>query len=245
MNKDNSDDEIYNTLQNNNPEDSMIDEYDLYYGENAVPDNEVKVKISGPLSRRPSLKSVMPALFFSILFIIFTYTLSNNSFTDYLWASHDAIFIKHEYWRILTAVFTHSDGMHLLSNMPFFIIFGFILYDYFGFILFPVISLITGVAANIITLWFYPGNIKLVGASGMIYGMVSLWLVLYIFHDTDHTMTRRIFRATGFTLIVLFPETYNPSTSYLAHAAGFIIGILSALIILPYTMYRNKKTSAS
>lgn len=80
---------------------------------------------------------------------------------------------------------------------------------------------------------------RLVGASGMIYGMAALWLVLYIYHDTDRSMKMRIFRAAGFTLIVLFPETYNPSTSYMAHAAGFTLGIISALLILPFAKVKN------
>jgi len=218
-----------------------IDEYELYYGKNALQEtNEVTDKQPGPLSHRPAFSSAIPSIALSILFIICTYTPENSPFYDWLWASRETVFTKHEYWRLITAIFTHADSVHLLSNMPLFIFFGFFLYEYFGFILFPALSLLTGVCANITALYFYPDSVRLVGASGMIYGMVSLWLVLYIYHDTDHTMLMRIFRATGFTLIVLFPETYNPTTSYMAHAAGFVIGIILALAVLPIVKVKRR-----
>lgn len=221
-----------------------IDEYDLYFGESAVTEQaEEKPKQPGPLSRRPSFASSIPALVLAIIFLLCTFPLNNYFFPGSLWASRDAVFVKHQYWRLLVAVFTHADAVHLLSNMPLFFFFGLFLYDYFGFLVFPLVSLAIGVSANAVTLYFYPGAVRLVGASGMLYGMVSLWLVLYIYHDTGHTIPVRIFRAAGFTLIVLFPSTYNPSTSYLAHAAGFLIGIFSALAILPFTRVRVKKSS--
>jgi len=220
-----------------------IDEYELYYGENAVKEtDEVRPGKPGPLSRRPSFSSAIPFFVFSIIFLICTFMFNNSKYSEYLWVSRETVFLKHEYWRLLTAIFTHADIVHLLSNIPLFFFFGLFLYEYFGFILFPVLSLIIGVSANAVTIYFYPETVRLVGASGMVYGMVSLWLILYIYHDTDHTIPIRIFRSTGFTLIILFPTTYDPETSYMVHAAGFFIGILSALMVLPFVSVRVKKT---
>lgn len=218
-----------------------IDEYELYYGEDApVETGSESEKEPGPLSRRPAAGSALPPLALSILFIICTATLSNSPLAEMLWASRETVFTRHEYWRLFTALFTHADGVHMLSNMPFFIIFGVLLYEYFGFLLFPVISLAIGTAANAVTLRFYEDAVRLMGASGMIYGMVSLWLVLYIYYDTDRTMKMRIFRTIGFTLIVLFPETYSATTSYMAHAAGFILGIISAILVLPFIKVKSR-----
>ncbi len=221
-----------------------VDEYELYYGESAVkePVDEAPVK-RGPLSRRPLFSSAIPFLFFSILFLIFTFPLNHYYFPDNLWASREAVFTNHQYWRLVSAIFTHADTVHLLSNMPLFCFFGLFLYEYFGFVLFPVLSLLVGAAANAVTLYFYPETLRIVGASGMLYGMVSLWLVLYVYHDTDHTVPVRIFRSTGFTLIMMFPETYNPETSYLVHAAGFFIGIICALAVLPVVKVKERNGS--
>ena len=233
-----------NERENSQEEDREIDEYELYFGESAVSEPvEVKEERPGPLSRRPSFSSAIPFLVFSILFLLCTFPLNHYYFPDNLWASREAVFSRHEYWRLVTAIFTHADTVHLLSNMPLFCFFGLFLYEYFGFMLFPVVSLFVGVCANAVTLYFYNDTVRIVGASGMVYGMVSLWLVLYIHHDTGHTVPVRIFRSAGFTLIILFPTTYNPATSYLVHAAGFFIGILCALMILPFSRVKIREIS--
>jgi len=229
-----------------NPDDNDIDEYELYYGGNELRGTEeTREKKAGPLSRRPSFASAIPALSLSAIFIICTYMPESHPFYDQLWASREAVFSRHEYWRLITAILMHADSVHLLSNMPLFILFGLLLHEYFGFILFPALSLAAGVCANIITLYFYPDSVRLVGSSGMIYAMAALWLVMFICHDTGHTTGIRIFRATGFALIVLFPETYNPSTSYMAHAAGFAAGIIFALAALPLVKVKNAQTGVS
>lgn len=140
--------------------DDEVDEYELYYGEDAPGEsgNETK-KLSGPLSRRPSPGSALLPFALSILFILCTGTLSNTPLADKLWASRERVFAAHEYWRLVTALFTHADAVHMLSNIPFFIFFGMLLYEYFGFLLFPAISLAIGVAANAITLNFYEGAV--------------------------------------------------------------------------------------
>ncbi len=222
--------------------DKDVDEYELYYGENApIEQAEEKPVLPGPLSRRPSFTSSFPLFAISILFVTFSFILNNSLYSDYLWASGETVFSKHEYWRLFTAVFTHSDVLHLLSNLPLFFFFGLFLYDYFGFFVFPVISLIIGVSANIATLYLYPETVRLVGASGMVYGMTSLGLILYIYHDNGRTMLMRIFRSIGFTLIILFPTTYDPATSYLAHASGFFIGIFCAVMILPFVKVKIRE----
>jgi len=219
-----------------------IDEYELYFGESATVEPAADNPADpGPLSRRPLFSSAIPFLVFSILFLLCTFPLNNFFFPGSLWASREAVFTKHEYWRLVTAIFTHADTVHLLSNMPLFCFFGLFLYEYFGFMLFPALSLFVGICANAVTLYFYPDTLRIIGASGMVYGMVSLWLVLYIYHDTGHTVPVRIFRSAGFALMVMFPTTYNPATSYFVHAAGFLIGILSALMILPFTRVKERQ----
>lgn len=226
-------------LESNTDKD-FIDEYELYYGKGVIQDKiECEEIVRGPLSRRPSFISSYPAILVSIVIIFFSRILTNSSYSDLIWSSHDTVYIKHEFWRLITAIFTHADSVHLISNLPLLILFGWFLFEYFGFYMFPVMSLLIGILTNMVTLYFYADSTRLLGASGMIYGMVALWLVLYIHRDTDHSLMMRLFRATGFALIMLFPETYNPSTSYLAHASGFVIGIITGLFVLPFTRVRT------
>jgi rhomboid protease GluP len=229
-----------NKISHSNPADE-IDEYDFYNNENTIQDNsDLNKRFQRPLSHRPSFSSSYPALLFSIFIIFFSEILGNTQYAELLLVSRESIYKNHEFWRLCTALFMHSDGLHLISNLPLLILFGTFLYEYFGFMAFPVIPLIIGLISNGFTIIFYQDSIHLLGASGMIYGMVSLWLVLYIYHDTDHSIMMRIFRSTGFTLIMLFPETYNPSTSYLAHASGFTTGLISGILILPFIKLKKR-----
>lgn len=68
----------------------------------------------------------------------------------------------------------------------------------------------------------------------MVYGMVALWLTLYIRFDQKGRWVKRVMRSLGFSLLVLFPQTYEPNVSYLAHASGFILGITIGLAFMPF-----------
>ena len=158
-----------------------------------------------------------------------------------LWLSGEALFSRHEYWRLATSLFTHADLLHIVSNALIFLAFGWMLKAYFGFIAFPILPLIIGMASNLMTIALYDPNIKLIGASGMAFGMVSLWLVLYIRHDTDHSVPVRILRAVGFALAMMFPSTFDPQVSYLAHATGFGMGLIAGMLLLPVMRLREPK----
>lgn len=153
--------------------------------------------------------------------------------SSYFVASRDAVFGDGEYWRLLTALGGHGDLMHLLHNAPIFWFFCWILQGYFGWIFSLCAVLVIGILSNAVTVWFYEDRMRLLGASGMVYGMVALWLVLYIRFDHKGWWVKRVMRSLGFSLLVLFPQTYEPNVSYLAHASGFAIGLILALAMIP------------
>ncbi|MCP4138607.1 MAG: rhomboid family intramembrane serine protease [bacterium] len=192
-------------------------------------------KEKGPLSKFPSSKYLFSAMLCFVIFVIMgffywqKYPVGQN-----FWVSGESIFQKHEYWRLFSALFTHGDGVHLLSNMPLFIIFGWFLRAYFGPLVFPGAAIFSGLISNLFTIAVYEPRVRLLGASGMDYGMVALWLVFYVRHDTDHRVPVRIFRAAGFALAMLVPTTVQSTTSYTAHAAGFAAGLVIGLLLLPF-----------
>lgn len=196
-------------------------------------------KPKGPLSRVPESSAVRPALFCFILFFVASGQYWQAGRDGGGWASGEAVFEHGQWWRLLTALFTHSDLGHLLSNTPLFLIFGWYLYAFFGGLAFPLGALLIGVLSNAATIYFYSPTTHLVGASGMLYGMVALWLVLYVRFETDYTVTMRVFRAIGVSLVLLFPTTFQEQTSYLAHAAGFAIGMIVGFLLMPFVSVRT------
>jgi len=193
----------------------------------------------GPLTHFPSLRHGIPAVISFFVCYIATVVYYRYPAGEYLWVSGNAVFLGHEYWRFITSIITHADLSHLLANALIFLVFGWMLKAYFGWILFPCISIIIGLITNVITVALYNPGIKLLGASGMAYGMVSMWLVFYIRHDVDHRIPFRIVRAVGFALAMMFPATFDPQVSYLAHAVGFGVGLMAGFILLPFISVRE------
>jgi rhomboid protease GluP len=134
---------------------------------------------------------------------------------------------------MLTAVFVHGDMEHLLHNVPVYLFFAWILQGYFGSLASVVLPLMIGFLSNGVTVFFYDDQVHLLGASGMIYGMVALWLMLYIHFDRKSWWVKRVGRAVGFSLLVMFPETYEPKVSYLAHFTGFTCGLILGWVSMP------------
>lgn len=180
---------------------------------------------AGPLSKRPKARSLLPAVIMLVLCALASVIFWRQEFGSYLPVSASLVYQQHQYWRLLTAVFTHSNIAHLLANTPLLIIFGWFLRNYFGAFAFPVLSLCVGVLTNAAAIVFMFPTQRLVGASGMVYAMVALWLVYYLRYETAHGFGNRLMRVVGFSLVVMFPSTYNPTTSYLAHGVGFILGL--------------------
>lgn len=219
---------------------------DVFRGENEndwAPDpedfREEPPRQPGPLAHFPSTRHAIPAVLAFIMFYIATVVFQGSPEGDLLWLSGDALINRHEFWRIATSLFAHADPGHLLANALIFLVFGWMLKAYFGAIAFPVLSFTAGMIANLATVLIYRPEVRLIGASGMAYGMVGLWLVFYIRYESDHSVPVRIFRAIGFSLVMMFPSAFDPHVSYLAHALGFVAGLLLGAVSLSFVSARN------
>jgi phosphoglycolate phosphatase-like HAD superfamily hydrolase/membrane associated rhomboid family serine protease len=161
---------------------------------------------------------------------------------DYYSISRNSFFIDHQYWRACSSLFYHADGIHLASNIPFLAVFGWFLYDYFGIIIFPLVAILCGMAANLTAVCFYSSNARLIGSSGMVYAMAALWGVLYIRFASEQKVYARVLRAAAFALVLLCPPSLSPGVSYAAHAAGFLYGAVSAFLLGFFIRIRDPGT---
>ncbi len=140
------------------------------------------------------------------------------------------VFETHEYWRLWTALFAHSDISHLLSNTLLFSVFSFFLYGYFGSFVFPVAAFATGGLINYIVLKTMPVQAELLGVSGVVYWMGAAWLTLYFLLETREPYSKRLLKTIGIALVLFIPESYHRDVSYLSHFVGFVFGIVFALL---------------
>lgn len=151
------------------------------------------------------------------------------------------VFLEGEWWRVFTAMFIHSDIGHFLSNMLLLSVFTFLISGYFGLKLFPVYSIFFGGVVNAIAIYSYPLDVRLLGASGLVYLMGGVWLSLYFFIQRQYSIYNRILRITGISLMLFFPNTFMPNTSYRTHAIGLAIGIALGT----FYFFQNKKAIRS
>ena len=120
-------------------------------------------------------------------------------------------------------------------------VFTFLISGYFGTKLFPMYSIFFAGVVNAIAIYSYPLDVRLLGASGLVYLMGGVWLSLYFFIQRQYSVYSRLLRITGISLMLFFPNTFVPNTSYRTHAIGLVIGIALGTLYF----YQNKKSIRS
>lgn len=144
----------------------------------------------------------------------------------------------------LTANFLHLGWLHIIFNMWFLWLAGFVLEDRWGRILYTVVYFIAGAAAMQVHAWANPGSsIPSLGASGAVAGLMGAFLVRFPFMKIKIALFYRLrpvtFDAQAIWLLPLwlineFVGTLWGSASGVAHWAhigGFIFGALAALLL--------------
>lgn len=184
------------------------------------------------LSKKTERKSFLVAMI-GLAFLAVFFGADQRLFS----ASGENVFIKHEYWRLFTANLIHADHSHLAHNAFFFMGLSALLYNYFGLLVFPFLSFLAGGLINLLTLWFYPPEVTIVGVSGVIYFMAAFWLTLYLFIEKRQKILTRIVHAGAVSLIFFFPETYEAKVSYLCHGFGFMLGLITGIVY--YLILKN------
>jgi membrane associated rhomboid family serine protease len=145
----------------------------------------------------------------------------------------------------LTSMFLHIGWIHLLGNMWFLWLAGFILEDRWGRVIYPIFYLLAGVAASLFHVMFYPHSLApTLGASGAVAALMGGFLVRFPKLKIQMMWFMLIFRirfkAYAYWLLPLwlFTEVFYGSlfgqasgVAHWAHVGGFIFGALGALVI--------------
>jgi rhomboid protease GluP len=165
-----------------------------------------------------------------LLAVSLAYWLDLLGMAAYLPAIPEKVLRDGEYWRLLTSIGTHADFRHFLGNGIAFGVLSFLLYGYFGRMVYPVLTWTLGALVTGLSLATYSPATHLVGASGVVYLMAGFWLTMYLGIERRLSPAKRLFRALGFALIVLVPTVWDPSVSYRTHGIGFAVGVVFGVI---------------
>lgn len=158
-----------------------------------------------------------------ICVIAFVIQLAVPGFTE-LFLLDSSAFVQP--WRFVTAIFLHGGITHLLYNMFALFFFGLVLERTIGSKRFLLVFFITGILANVVSIWFYDASL---GASGAIFGVIGGLIVLrpgmtvFAFGLPMPLFIAGIAWGVGDVI-----GTFNPSSSIatLAHLSGMGFGLV-------------------
>lgn len=145
----------------------------------------------------------------------------------------------------ITANFLHGGWLHLIFNMWFLWLAGFVLEDAWGRPLYAIFYLVAGMAALQIHAWMNPGSIiACLGASGAVAGLMGAFMVRFpkLKIDMAWLFGFRLYRfqAEAIWLLPLWLLTeifygtlfgQTDGVAHWAHVGGFVFGALSAVAI--------------
>lgn len=153
-----------------------------------------------------------------------------------------------QYWSLATYMLLHGNWMHLVFNCIWLLIFGTPVARYLGSAKFLVVSLVSGVAGGLCSLFLHWGQeLIVVGASGAVMGLMGAAIPLMYGErlvqggwrpaSLRELLVNR--RALAFTAVVLAITLFSGGTGWTgnsfmaeggiaweAHIGGFIAGIL-------------------
>lgn len=179
--------------------------------------------------------------------------LKSESITEqyaFIPASHSAI-------SYVTANFLHGGWLHLIGNMWFLWLAGFVLEDAWGRGIYTAVYLISGAVALQFHAWMYPNSIvPTLGASGSVAALMGAFLVCFPKLKIEMAwlfgFRLRKFQMAAVWLLPmwLFMEVFDgfllgqaSGVAHWAHVGGFVFGALAALGIR-YSGLENKMNAA-
>ena len=154
---------------------------------------------------------------------------------------------KSVWFSIVSAMFLHAGWAHLLGNMLFLWIFGDNVEDSFGHLRYLAFYLVSGALATLVFVLPSAGSVAtLVGASGAIAGVLGAYMVMYPrSRITVIVMPFWFFPFTLPAVVVLglwvllqladlrIDPMAGGGVAYLAHVAGFVVGMVLTWILRP------------
>lgn len=132
-------------------------------------------------------------------------------------------FVDGAWWRPLTSAFLHGGLLHLAFNMLAIYIFGTFLERALGLARFIAAYIVSLLGASLLVLWLTPSHVMTVGASGAVYGLFAIALIMLIKARQD---VRFLLGLLAINLLISF----TGNISWQAHLGGFAVGAVLGLL---------------
>ena len=154
--------------------------------------------------------------------------------TLYQWVLYPfAVMYQGEYYRLFTSMFMHFGASHLMHNMLMLFLIGQRMEDAAGSFKTLLIYVLSGLGANLFSLWYYEHQqlqVFSAGASGAIMGMIGALFACIL---KNRRSLGGIDRHQMLILIVfsLYSGFVSSSTNNAAHISGMLFGFLLGMLL--------------
>jgi rhomboid protease GluP len=145
------------------------------------------------------------------------------------------VIFRHQYWRLLTALFLHYGPIHIFFNLFALLLLGPALERQIGGFFFAVCYLVSGIGSSIaivlLTKLRLLEPVQLVGASGCVMGVVGTWTGFLLRHRHAPLARQRLRNIFVIVLLQLAFDLVTPRVSMSAHLGGLLSGFLLGLLV--------------
>ncbi len=124
-----------------------------------------------------------------------------------------------DYWRLFTSAFLHASILHIAFNMYALYLFGPFVERALGTTRFVITYVTMAIASSVFVYWLTAPQIATIGASGAIFGLFGLALVLLI-------RARQDVRTLLVLLAINAVISLQGNISWQGHLGGFVTGVL-------------------
>ena len=159
------------------------------------------------------------------------------------WGSNVSSLTLHgQPWRLFTSLFVHGGMTHLLLNMFSLWLLGLMLEQRVGPWRLLAVYLASGVAASLATVWYHTGGINSTGASGAIFGLYGLMLVLLLSKKMvlDKSDRRAMLGLVLYLVLSNLVSGLTGNIDNIAHVGGLLMGLLVAGPLAVFSMKKEE-----
>ncbi|KAJ7965989.1 Rhomboid-like protein [Quillaja saponaria] len=196
----------------------------------------------GKPEERPKLEKRLNGIFWIILLNIGIYV------ADHLFQVHSikGLYLYHNWptwYQFLTATFCHANWKHLSSNLFFLYIFGKLVEEEEGNFALWLSYILTGVGANLVSWLVLPRNAVSVGASGAVFGLFTISVLVKMSWDwrkilevliLGQFVIEKVMEAAqaSTALSGTFRGGYSlQSVNHIAHLSGALVGVFLVWLV--------------
>ncbi len=189
---------------------------------------------------KPGLLFDWASLLWLVLLVTFFVLSNERPMVESAGVMDKAGLARGQWWRLFTAMWLHADVAHLASNGSIGLVLLGLTMGRYGTGAGLLAAYLAGVGGNLMDWMLAPGPRVSLGASGLLMGCLGLLAAqsLTLWHRSPRN--RKLIVSGIFGGIMLFVLLgLNPGSDLLAHAGGFLTGLLLGSIFTPVTRVRQ------